>query len=146
TSAILVTEQGMAIELTIPIAAVTAAALGVIIGFPALRIKGLYLALITLGLSVMFPFVMARILKDLVDTPGGVALIRPSRSDVSSYFPDLLADDQYQYFVCLAVAVVLFVLARNLVRSRAGRAMIAVRDQEVAASTVGVNVSGTKVA
>lgn len=146
TTAILVSEAGMMVELTIPIAALVAALVGVAVGFPALRIKGLYLALITLGLSVMFPFVMARILKDLIDTPGGVALLRPSRSDVSSYFPDLLADDQYQYFVCLAVAVLLYVLARNLIRSRAGRAMIAVRDQEVAASTVGVNVSGTKIA
>jgi branched-chain amino acid transport system permease protein len=146
TTAILVTEAEMAVELTLPIAAITAAVLGVIVGFPALRIKGLYLALITLGLSVMFPFVMAKILKEGIDTPGGVALIRPSRSDVSSYFPDLMADDIYRYYVCLAVAVLLFVVARNIVKSRAGRAMIAVRDQEVAASTVGVNVAGTKVA
>jgi branched-chain amino acid transport system permease protein len=146
TTAILVTEYGMAVELTLPIAAVTAAVLGVIVGFPALRIKGLYLALITLGLSVMFPFVMAKFLKEAIDTPGGVALLRPSRSDVSSYFPGLLADDIYRYYVCLVVAVLLFVVARNIVRSRAGRAMIAVRDQEVAASTVGVNVAGTKVA
>lgn len=146
TTAILVTEAGMMVELTLPIAALTAAVLGVIVGFPALRIKGLYLALITLGLSVMFPFVMAKILKEGIDTPGGVALIRPSRSEVSSYFPDLMADDIYRYYVCLAAAVLLFVIARNIVKSRAGRAMIAVRDQEVAASTVGVNVAGTKVA
>ena len=65
---------------------------------------------------------------------------------MSSYFPNVLNDDQYRYFVCLALMVVLFLFAHNLMRSRAGRAMIAVRDQEVAASTVGVNVASVKVA
>ena len=55
TAAILVTEHGWYLEATIPVAAVLAALLGVVVGFPALRVKGLYLALITLGLSVLFP-------------------------------------------------------------------------------------------
>lgn len=142
TSAILVVEQGWPFEATIPVAALVAAALGVVIGFPALRVKGLYLALITLGLAVLFPVVTGKFVKG----PGGISLLQPSRNDVSSYFPDLLADDQYRYYVCLGVAALLFLLASNLMRSRAGRAMIAVRDQEVAASTVGVNVAGVKVA
>jgi branched-chain amino acid transport system permease protein len=140
TSAILVTEHGWYLEATIPVAAALAAVLGVIVGFPALRVKGLYLALITLGLSVLFPRVTAK----FVDGPGGVPLLQPKRSQVASLF-DGLADDQYQYFVCLVVMIVLFLLASNLMRSRAGRAMIAVRDQEVAASTVGINVAGVKI-
>lgn len=142
TTAILVVEQGWTIETTIPVAAVVAAVIGVLVGFPALRVKGLYLALITLGLAVLFPRVAGKIVKG----PGGVALLQPSRDERSSYFPDLWADDQYRYYLCLAIMVLLFLLASNLMRSRAGRAMIAVRDQEVAASTVGVNVSGVKVA
>lgn len=142
TSAILVVDHGWMIEATIPVAAVLAAALGVVIGFPALRVKGLYLALITLGLAVLFPRVTAK----FVEGPGGVPLLQPSRREVGSYFPSSLADDQYRYFLCLAIMVILFLLASNLMRSRAGRAMIAVRDQEVAASTVGVNVAGVKVA
>lgn len=142
TSAILVVDHGWMIEATIPVAAILAAALGVVVGFPALRVKGLYLALITLGLAVLFPRVTAK----FVEGPGGVPLLQPSRDQVSSYFPGTLDDDQYKYFVCLAIMVVLFLLASNLMRSRAGRAMIAVRDQEVAASTVGVNVAGVKVA
>ncbi len=142
TSAILVVNHGWTIEATIPVAAALAAALGVVIGFPALRVKGLYLALITLGMAVLFPRVTAK----FVDGPGGVPLLQPTRRQVGSYFPALLEDDQYRYYVCLAVMVLLFLLASNLMRSRAGRAMIAVRDQEVAASTVGVNVAGVKVA
>ncbi|MBA3281859.1 MAG: branched-chain amino acid ABC transporter permease [Acidimicrobiia bacterium] len=144
TSAILVVDHGWTIEATIPIAAIFAAVLGVVVGFPALRVKGLYLALITLGLAVLFPRVTAK----FVEGPGGVPLLQPSRNEVSTptYIPGTLDSDQYRYFVCLVVAVVLFLLASNLMRSRAGRAMIAVRDQEVAASTVGVNVAGVKVA
>ncbi|MBX3284158.1 MAG: branched-chain amino acid ABC transporter permease [Actinobacteria bacterium] len=140
TAAILVTEHGWYLEATLPVAALLAAVLGVLVGFPALRVKGLYLALITLGLSVLFPRVMAK----FVDGPGGVPLLQPKRAQVASLI-DGLADDQYQYFVCLVVMVLMFVLAWNLMRSRAGRAMIAVRDQEVAASTVGINVAAVKI-
>ena len=142
TTGILVVEQGWTIEATIPVAAIVAAAVGVAVGFPALRVKGLYLALITLGMSVLFPRVAGKFVKG----QGGIALLQPKRNQRSSYFPDLWADDQYRYYLCLAVMVLLFLLASNLMRSRAGRAMIAVRDQEIAASTVGVNVSGVKVA
>lgn len=141
TTAILVVDHGWMIEATIPVAAVLAAVVGVAVGFPALRVKGLYLALITLGLAVLFPSVV----KKYVEGPGGVPLLQPKTKQVASLWPDLLADDQYQYFVCLGVMVLLFVLAHNLMRSRAGRAMIAVRDQEVAASTVGINVAAVKV-
>ncbi len=141
TTAILVVNHGWYIEATIPVAALLAAAVGVLVGFPALRVKGLYLALITLGLAVLFPSVV----KKFVHGPGGVPLLQPKQSQVESLIPALDAD-QYQYFLCLAIMVGLFVVARNVIASRAGRAMIAVRDQEVAASTVGINVAQVKVA
>ena len=145
TSAILVTKYGWYVEATLPVAALLAAALGVAIGFPALRVKGVYLGLITLGLAVLFPSVAGKLVKsDFVDAPGGSALLRVKRENVDSLVSGW-APDQYQYFVCLVVMVVLFVVASNLMRSRAGRAMIAVRDHEVAASTVGINVAGVKV-
>jgi len=140
TTAVLVVDHGWTLEATIPVAALLAAALGVAVGFPALRVKGLYLALITLGLSVLFPRVAGKYFKGA----GGIALVQPKRSERASLIAGM-PDDIYRYFVCLAVMVLLFVLAWNLVRSRTGRAMIAVRDQEVAASTVGVNVAGVKV-
>ncbi|MCB0977346.1 MAG: branched-chain amino acid ABC transporter permease [Acidimicrobiales bacterium] len=141
TSAILVVNHGWTFEMTIPVAAVTAAVLGALVAFPALRVKGLYLALITLGLAVLFPVVT----KKFVKGSGGVALLQPDRKQVSSMFPDMLADEQYRYFVCLAVLLLLILLTYNLMRSRVGRAIIAVRDQEVAASTVGIDVARVKV-
>jgi len=140
TTAILMVDHGWSFEPTIPVAALLSAALGLLVGFPALRVRGLYLALITLGLAVLFP----RVASKYVDGSGGVALLRPARSEFSSLVT-FLDDDQWAYFFCLVLAVVLFLLARNLVRSRVGRAMVAVRDQELAAATVGVNLSATKV-
>ncbi|MGI8755065.1 MAG: branched-chain amino acid ABC transporter permease [Acidimicrobiales bacterium] len=140
TSAVLVVNHGWYLEATIPIAALLAALLGVLIGFPALRVKGLYLALITLGLAVLFP----NVVKKYIHGPGGVPLLRPNFVQVRSLIT-AIPDDIYRYDVCLLILVATFLLASNLMRSRAGRAMIAVRDQEVAASTVGVDVAAVKV-
>lgn len=140
TTAVLMVDHGVSFELTIVVGAVLAAALGVIVGFPALRVKGSYLALITLGLSVLFPIVT----KKYVKGPGGVPFLQPKRSQFGSLI-DGVPDDIYKYYVCLIVLALLYAVAWSLIRSRAGRSMIAVRDQEVAASTVGVNVAGVKV-
>ncbi len=140
TSAILMIDHGWTFEPTILVAAALTGALGVLVGVPALRVRGLYLALVTLGLAVLFPLVTQK----YVDGSGGVPLLRPSRREFASLI-DGLADDQWAYFLSLAIMVVLFLLAWNMVRGRMGRAMIAVRDQEIAASTVGVNLAATKV-
>jgi branched-chain amino acid transport system permease protein len=140
TTAILMVDHGWTFEATILVSAGLTGLVGLAVGFPALRVRGLYLALITLGLAVLFP----RLTTKYVDGTGGVALLRPSRSSLESLVT-FLDDDQWAYFVCLAFAVVLGVLSWNLVRSRVGRAMVAVRDQEIAATTVGVNLAQTKV-
>jgi branched-chain amino acid transport system permease protein len=140
TSAILMIDHGWTFEPTIVVAALLTAVLGILVGLPALRVRGLYLALVTLGLAVLFPLLTQK----YVDGSGGVPLLRPSRREFASLI-DGLADDQWAYFLSLAIMVVLFLLAWNLVRGRVGRAMIAVRDQEIAASTVGVNLAATKV-
>jgi branched-chain amino acid transport system permease protein len=140
TSAILMIDHGWSYEPTIVVSAVLTGIVGLLVGIPALRVRGLYLALVTLGLAVLFP----RVAQKFVDGTGGVALLRPPRTEFSSLI-DGLADDQWAYFLSLALMVVGFVLAWNLVRGRVGRAMIAVRDQEIAATTVGVNLARTKV-
>jgi branched-chain amino acid transport system permease protein len=141
TTGILMVDHNWTFEATILVAAVLSGVVGVLVGFPALRVRGLYLALVTLGLAVLFP----RVASKYVEGAGGVALLRPRRSEFASLIGGL-DDDQWAYFVCLVLAVVLFVLAWNLTRGRVGRAMVAVRDQELAAATVGVNLSGVKVA
>jgi len=140
TSAILIVDHGWTFEATIPVSAALPGVLGLLVGIPALRVRGLYLALVTLGLAVLFP----RITQKYVDGTGGVPLLRPSRREFASLIEGL-DDDQWAYYLCLAIMALLFVLAWNLVRGRVGRAMIAVRDQELAATTVGVNLAATKV-
>jgi branched-chain amino acid transport system permease protein len=140
TSAILMVDHGWTFEPTIVVAALLTGVVGVLVGFPALRVRGLYLALVTLGLAVLFPSLCRRFVKGT----GGVPLVRPPRKELSSLL-DALDDDQWKYYLCLAVTVVLFVAAWNLLRSRTGRAIVGVRDQEIAATTVGVNLATTKV-
>jgi branched-chain amino acid transport system permease protein len=140
TTAILTVDHGWTIEATFPVAALLAAVVGVLVGFPALRVKGLYLALITLGLAVLFPIVVSK----YVEGDGGVPLVQPTGKQRSSTIEGM-PDDIYRYYVCLAILALVFLLAWNLIRGRSGRAIIAVRDQEVAASTVGINVASIKV-
>jgi branched-chain amino acid transport system permease protein len=140
TSAILVIDHGWTYEPTILVAGLITGVFGLLVGLPALRVRGLYLALVTLGLAVLFP----RIAEKFVEGPGGLPVLRPPRTAFTPLIQGL-ADDQWVYFLSLGIMIVLFILARNLVQGRVGRAMIAVRDQELAAATVGVNLARTKV-
>jgi branched-chain amino acid transport system permease protein len=142
TTAILMIDYGWTFEVTIVASALINGVFGLLVGLPALRVRGLYLALVTLGLAVLFPRVTERFITDGL---GGRPLLRPDRTGFSSLI-DGLDDDQWAYLLSLGIMVLLFFLAWNLVRGRVGRAMIAVRDQEIAATTVGVNLAGTKVA
>jgi branched-chain amino acid transport system permease protein len=140
TTAILMKDHGLSFEATIPLAAGLSAIVGALVGIPALRVRGLYLALVTLGLAVLFP----RIANKYVDTPTDIPFVQPPRQEFGSLL-DALADDQWQYLEALVIAAVLFLLAWNLTKSRVGRAMVAVRDQELAASTLGIDVARVKV-
>lgn len=142
--------------------------LGMIVGIPALRIKGLYLALVTLVLSVIFPTVVR--LDGLADwgdgkgTDGSNGLNVQADFAPPSWFPVDGLSDFFQgipliggifgdgelgrraperiwvYFLALAIVVVMFWIAHNVVRSRVGRAFIAIRDNETGAAVSGVNV------
>ncbi len=119
---------------------VTTWIVGWLLGLPALRIRGIYLALVTLGLGVVFPSLAKR----FPSVTGGVSG-RPIDNTLEA--PGWLGDDHtitYRYFFCLAVCALMFWMTRNLLRGRVGRAMQAVRDSETAAATFGVNVVSTK--
>ena len=139
TTAILVTDHGWSYYATFPVGAVIAFVVGALIGVPALRIKGLYLALTTLAFATTFTLVIKRYSSITGGTQGKVVprFQVPGWSDLTL--------DQFNYYVFLLIAIVIFVLVRNLVKSRVGRALIAVRDNEVAAEVVGVNLSAYKV-
>jgi branched-chain amino acid transport system permease protein len=144
TTAILVHDHGWSLLATLPVAAAIAFVVGVAVGVPALRVKGLYLALVTLGLAVVFP----DLTKKFVRGVGGTNLVRvPSASLVApSWVPDrMAAPDQWGFYLTLIVSLLLLLAVWLIVRGRFGRALIAVRDHEAAATTVGVDLARTKV-
>lgn len=153
TAAIIVVNSTMPMLLTIAVAGVVCFGAGVLIGLPALRIKGLYLALVTLAVAVLFPSIIEQF-SSLTGGSRGLAISVP-QPDCPRGRPECpvrwespfggLADDQYRYFIVLAITVLMFVLVANVVRSRVGRSLVAIRDNEIAAETSGINVSRTKI-
>lgn len=115
-------------------------AVGLVVGVPALRIRGIYLALVTLGLAALFPQFIRRF-SDLTGGSQGMRVPRFEAPEGSG-----LANDQYQYYVILAFVVVAFILVRNLVHSRVGRGLVAIRDNETAAEVMGVRTAVYKIA
>jgi branched-chain amino acid transport system permease protein len=149
TTAILMESHNWPFIATLPVAAAISFGVGVLVGFPALRVKGLYLALVTLGLAVLFPELTNRFVPhDLCATCGTSQVGELARIKLRppGWAPSFIgANDQWAYYVALAVAVVGIVALALMVRSRFGRALIAVRDHEAAAETVGINIARVKV-
>ncbi len=148
TSAILAHRYKMDYLVTIPIAGLLTGIVGFLFGVPALRLSALYLALATFALAVVTP----SLIKRPAALTGGVQGIVLTPVDPPQFAKDAftaltgsaMTSDQWTYYVTFAFALVLFWLAWNLVRHRAGRAMRAIRDGEVAAAASGVNIAGYK--
>jgi len=139
TTAILTAKFGVPYWATVPVAGILCLLVGFLIGVPALRLEGLYLALATFALALATPQLLK--FKPLDPWTGGVqgVLLRRSASNPPWGLP--LTRDQWLYFLCLAIAVPMFWAARNLIRGRIGRAIVAIRDHPVAAETMGVNIA-----
>jgi branched-chain amino acid transport system permease protein len=140
TAAILMDKAGMPYWATIPIAGVVCGVAGFLFGLPALRLEGLYLALATFALGVAMPQILKH--KSIEEWTGGVQGIVIVKPDPPAWIS--LNQDQWLYFFTLAWLLVLFVAGWNLLRGRIGRAMIAIRDQPIAAQAMGVNTAMVK--
>ena len=133
-AAILIAKSSFPHVLTVPIAGAVCFAAGLLLGVPALRLRGLYLALVTLAVAIAVPQLIKRF-EGLTEGTQGISVPQPKPPD---WVP--LADDQFLYFLTLVLALPMFVLAANLVRGRVGRALIAIRENEIAAKAMGVNL------
>jgi branched-chain amino acid transport system permease protein len=135
-------DENIPVIVALVLATAVAGFAGMIVALPALRVRGPYLALITLGLSVIFPPIGRRLGKFT-----GSALGRSVNVDGFDP-PDFLRLDDHphiwNYVVCLMVVSVWFLLARNLLNSRIGRAIRASKDHEHAAAAFGVNLAMAK--
>jgi len=119
--------------LALPLAALVAAGFGFLIGFPALRLEGPYLTIATLGFGLTISLVIGKI-----GLFGGRNGLHAPELHIGSWQIDT---DKDFYFLLIGLTVFLAVFARNLVKSKIGRAFIAIRDADVAAETMGVNLT-----
>jgi branched-chain amino acid transport system permease protein len=145
TTMILVADHGWPYLATLPVSAALCFAIGLIIGVPALRIRGLYLAIVTLSVAYVFPTLVLKY-DWLTGGPNGK---KPDRGQGELNPPSWMPFDDanrqlksplWKYCILIVMAAILFLLARNFVRSRPGRALIAVRDNQTGAAVNGVNL------
>jgi branched-chain amino acid transport system permease protein len=120
---------------TLPVAGAVCFISGFLFGLPALRLRGHYLALATFALAVAMPQILKY--KHIEQWTGGVQGIVIIKPDPP--FGLKITPDQWLYLFTLAVLIVLFAVAWNLLRGRVGRAIVAIRDHPIAAEAMGVN-------
>lgn len=144
-TAILVHEWDVNITLAVVIATLAAALAGLLIGIPALRLSGPYLAIATLGLAVVFtPLMKLEELASLTGGRGGINLFTRSFGPPVDW--GWLTDARWYYLLTMLSLGAGVLLLHNLLGSAVGRAFRAVRDNELAAAATGVNVPATKLA
>jgi branched-chain amino acid transport system permease protein len=125
---------------TLPVSAIACAAVGFLIGLPALRLGGLYLALTTFALAVAVPQLLKH--NALEPWTGGVQGLVIDKPDPP--FGLDISPDAWLYLFSLFVGALLFLLAWNVVRGRIGRAMMAIRDHALAAEAMGIDIAMLK--
>jgi branched-chain amino acid transport system permease protein len=150
TTAILVADHGVRDLWTLPLAGLVAGLAGFIVGLPALRLSGLYLALATFGLAVAMPDLLRWDKLESITKGGQSIQLLNSPSLTGKGFEDVdlfghsVTFTRAVHYLTWTVALVLLVVAWLLLRGAPGRAFRAVRDSEVAAASSGVNVAAYK--
>lgn len=139
-AAILMDKFGVPYWATLPAAGAVCLVAGFLFGLPALRLEGLYLSLATFALGVAMPQILK--FKGFEHWTGGVQGIVIVKPDPPAWLP--ISQDQWLYFVALVTLLILFLIGWNLLRGRIGRAMVAIRDQPIAAQAMGVNTAMIK--
>lgn len=155
TTAIFVTRWGWNPLATLPMAFAVAFVVGALVSLPALRIKGVYLALVTLALGVVFPqFIKWPKVAGLTGGPRGLTdtgfkFDKNNRTfELFGWNPwgNLRGENvkPFFYWIALVIVVIVYLICRGLVKSRVGRSLIAIRDNSTAAAVMGVNLALTK--
>jgi len=137
TAAILMDQADVAYYWTLPAAGAVCFVVGFLFGLPALRLHGIYLALATFALAIAMPQLLKSApLEPWTGGVQGIVIIKPEAP-----FGLPLNADQWLYYFTILVAAVLYAGAVNLVRSRTGRAIMAIRDNPIAATAMGIDVA-----
>lgn len=137
TAGIMIEHMGVNYVLTLPAAGIVCFIFGFLFGFPALRLSGIYLALATFALAVAMPQLLK--LGVFEHWTGGVQGLVITKPDAPFGLP--ISQDMWLYYFTLVVSLLIYVASVNLLNSRSGRAMMAIRDNQIAASAMGVDLS-----
>jgi branched-chain amino acid transport system permease protein len=137
TAAVLMDHLNMPYWATLPAAAIVCFIVGYLFGLPALKLEGHYLALATFALALAVPQILKY--KWLEGLTGGVQGIVLNKPEAPFGLP--LTEDQWLYYYILIVMVLLYWAAANILNSRSGRAMMAIRDYAIAADTMGIDTA-----
>ena len=141
TAAILTHHYGWSAWATLPCSILAASLIGLIFGLPALRVRGFYLAMTTLGAQVIIIWFISHGGHFGIPTGGsyGLSVARPTLGDIV-----INTETEFFYLIMVFTLVATF-LAKNLARTRAGRAFVAIRDNDLAAEVLGINLNYYKV-
>jgi ABC-type branched-subunit amino acid transport system permease subunit len=137
TSALLITRLGLSFVIAIPVGTLAAAVLGAALGFPARRLSGLYLALVTLGFLELVQIVV----EEFSNVTGGVRGLSIPKPEI---FGLQIRSDTALYYLALTIALFAVWTAHNVASSRFGRAFNAVRQSSYAAQALGIPLGRTK--
>ncbi len=129
---ILMSKASLPFLLALPCAALVAAGFGFLLGLPSLRLEGPYLAIATLGFGLTITQIIGRI-----KLFGGREGIHAPKLVIGPWQID---NDQKFYLVLITITILMLLFMRNLIKTRVGRAFIAIRDADIAAQTMGVNI------
>ncbi len=133
TVAILSTKVGLPLWINLPAAGVITTVVGIIVGTPSLRLKGFYLAMATLASEFLLEYVFKNWESMTHGIPG--LYITPPK-----VFGIHINNDRIFYFFAVTLAILAVLCTRNLFRTKVGRAFIAIRDRDIAADLIGINV------
>lgn len=132
-TAVLAGRWGLPFPVVIPLAGLVTAAVGMVFGIPSLRLKGLYLAVATVAAHFVIEFTIVH----WESVTGGVNGISVPAAKLGGL---VLSGDRQLYWLVLPVTVLLLFFARNLFRTKVGKAFVAIRDQDISAEVMGVHV------
>jgi branched-chain amino acid transport system permease protein len=142
TSAILMEHGDINYVLTLPVAGIICFAAGFLFGLPALRLSGIYLALATFALATAMPQLLKLgVFEHWTGGVQGLVVTKPDAPEILASLGLKVSQDMWLYYFTLFVSIMIYIFSVNLLKSRSGRAMMAIRDNEIAASAMGVDVS-----
>jgi branched-chain amino acid transport system permease protein len=133
TSAILTSKLGMPFPAAFLCSGLTAGAIGLVFGIPSMRVKGFYLAIT----SIAAQFIIIWVINHWTGLTGGTNGFSTPYASIGSF---IFNTESRQFYLIIGVAVICIFLAKNMARTRMGRAFIAIRDNDLAAEVMGVNL------